>query len=133
VALQDVQEDAAMLLYFPKGQSEQVSADTPLYLPAAQIVQEELPTKLEEPAEQSMHCVVPIVFEIFPAGHSMHVLLEGEFGQCSPAGQKHARHPASDTEDAPLTVPDFLSSGHEVHASAPGVGLYEPAVQSKQS
>jgi hypothetical protein len=121
-----------MLLYVPTGQSEQVSADSPLYLPAAHRVQEELPTELEEPAEQLVHNVVPIVLEIFPAGQVSHVLSEGEFGQCSPAEQKHARHPASSSEDAPLAVPDFLSSGHEVHAAAPGKGLYEPAVQSKQ-
>jgi hypothetical protein len=34
-ALQLVQEDAAMLLYEPMGQSEQVFADLLLYLPAA--------------------------------------------------------------------------------------------------
>jgi hypothetical protein len=35
VALQEVQVDAAMLLYVPTGQSEQVSADLMLYVPGA--------------------------------------------------------------------------------------------------
>jgi hypothetical protein len=39
-ASQVEQEDAAMLLYEPTGQSEQVSAESPLYLPAAHSVHE---------------------------------------------------------------------------------------------